>query len=119
VVDALVVAVALGDVDGALARLTPDAVMVSDGGPKRRAARRPVVGADRIVRFLVNLAHHEFGSAQVAPVTVNGDPGIILTLNGEVDFVAAFEVDGERVSAIWLVRNPDKLENLAERIVLA
>jgi RNA polymerase sigma-70 factor (ECF subfamily) len=121
VVDELVVAIALGDVDAALARLAPDAVLVSDGGPNRRAARRPVVGANRIVRLMVNLAHRDFGAAQVTPVTFNGDPGIILTLDGRVDFVAVFEVDegGERVGAIWLVRNPDKLEHLAEPIVLA
>jgi 2-polyprenyl-6-methoxyphenol hydroxylase-like FAD-dependent oxidoreductase len=119
VVDELVMAIAVGDVETAMARLAPDAVLVSDGGSKRRAARRPVVGAGRIVRFLVNLAHRELESIEVAPVTVNGDPGIVLTLNGAVDLVAAFELDGDRVAAIWLVRNPDKLENLAEPIVLA
>jgi RNA polymerase sigma-70 factor (ECF subfamily) len=121
VVDELIVAVAMGDVDSALARLLPDAVLVSDGGPKRRAARRPVVGAERIVRFLVNLSHRHYQAQtlQVAPVTVNGDPGIAVSLDGELDFVAAFEVDGDRVGAIWLVRNPDKLENLDEPIVLA
>jgi RNA polymerase sigma-70 factor (ECF subfamily) len=119
IVDELLVAIALGDVETAMARLAPDAVLVSDGGAKRRAARRPVVGAARIVRLLVNLAHRESQSIEVAPVTVNGDPGIVVTLNGAVDLVAAFELDGERVAAIWMVRNPDKLENLAQPIVLA
>ena len=43
-----IAAVLAGDVDAALARLAPDAVLVSDGGPTRRAARRPVVGAGKV-----------------------------------------------------------------------
>jgi len=45
----------------------------------------------------------------VVPVTVNGEPGILARLDGEVDFVAAFELDGDRVTTVRLVRNPDKL----------
>jgi hypothetical protein len=45
-------------------------------------------------------------------VTVNHEPGIIGRLNGEIDFVAAFEVEQGRVSAVRLVRNPDKLRGI-------
>ncbi|HEY1635221.1 MAG TPA: RNA polymerase sigma factor SigJ [Acidimicrobiales bacterium] len=118
VVDELVMAVAQGDVTAALARIAPDAVLVSDGGPKRRAARRPVVGADRIVRLLTNLARRSYGEAQVVPSSINGDPGFVVSVDGAVDFAAAFEVEDERVAAIWLVRNPDKLEHLVEPLAL-
>jgi RNA polymerase sigma-70 factor (ECF subfamily) len=118
VIDELMVAVAIGDVEAALARVAPDAVLVTDGGPKRRAARRPVVGADRIVRFLTNLARRSYEHAEVTPVTVNGDPGLVVKLGGAVDLVASFEVNNERVEAIWMVRNPDKLEHAAEPVAL-
>ncbi len=113
VVEELLVAFAMGDIDAVLARLAPGAVCVSDGGPNRRAARRPVVGADRVARFFLNLARRFAESATFAPATVNGDPGLVVSRDGEVDLVAAFEVVDGRVHAIWLIRNPDKLEHLA------
>jgi RNA polymerase sigma-70 factor (ECF subfamily) len=105
-------------VSAALARVAPDAVLVTDGGRKRRAARRPVVGADRIVRFLSNLARRSYEHAEVTAATVNGDPGLVVRLGGAVDLVAAFEVDNDRVAAIWMIRNPDKLEHTADPVVI-
>jgi RNA polymerase sigma-70 factor, ECF subfamily len=108
-VDELLVAIAAGDIDGILARLAPDAVCVSDGGSTRRAARRPVVGADRIARLLVNLSHRYGEDLSLSAAVVNGDPGVVISLGGIVDLVAAFEIDADRVTAIRIVRNPDKL----------
>ena len=111
-VDELIAAVLAGDVDATLASLAPDAVLVSDGGPHRHAARRPVVGAERVARFLTNLTHREFQRARATPVTVNGDPGLVVSVGGAVDLVAAFEIEDDRVAAVWIVRNPDKLEHI-------
>lgn len=112
VVDELVLAVATGDIAGALARLAPDVVMVSDGGPHRRAARRPVVGADRVVRLLSNLAKRVSGPAEFAAATVNRDPGLVISIAGRPDIVFAFHVEEGVVASIWAVRNPEKLERV-------
>ena len=58
-------------------------------------------------------------NAHVLPSTINGDPGLIVSVDGAVDFAAAFEVVGDRVATIWLVRNPDKLEHLPQPIVMS
>ena len=108
-VDELLVALALGDMDTVLARLAPDVVCVTDGGAQRHAARRPVVCATRVARFLGNLARRYIAETTVEPVSVNGEPGAIVRISGEVDFVAAFEIGGERVRTIHIIRNPDKL----------
>ena len=108
-VDELLVALWLGDMDTVLKRLAPDVVLITDGGANRRAARRPVTGGARVGRFLTNLAHRYRARMSVVPVTVNGEPGILARLDGEIDFVAAFELDGDRVTTVRLVRNPDKL----------
>lgn len=117
VVDELLVAVALGDMNTVLARLAPDVVTINDGGALRRAARRPVVGRDRVARFICNLARR-YPNAMFMPATVNGDPGVIATVDGEIDFVAAFEVEHEQVAAIWVVRNPEKLEHVLETVAI-
>jgi len=113
VVDRFLFALASGDIEETLALLAPDVVCISDGGPNKRAARRPIVGGDRVGRFLLNLARRNLPGAAAEPLTVNGDPGIIVTIAGAIDFVAAFEVEAGRVAAIWLVRNPEKLEHVA------
>jgi RNA polymerase sigma-70 factor (ECF subfamily) len=108
-VEELLVAVGTGDIDGVLARLAPDAVCVSDGGAAVRAARRPVVGAGRVARLLVNLTGRVAGRMTARPVTVNGDAGIVVSIDGRIDLVSAFEVAGGRIVSIHMIRNPDKL----------
>jgi len=117
-VDELVLAIGRGDIAGVLARLAPDAVCVTDGGPTRRAARRPVVGAPRVARFLVNLTHRYGGAMSLRPVTINGDAGVMISLDGVVDMVAAFETQAGRVHAIRIVRNPDKLGHIGDEMTL-
>jgi RNA polymerase sigma-70 factor, ECF subfamily len=112
VVDALMTAVARGDVDLALRYLAPEVVCVSDGGAATRAARRPVVGADRVARLLINLTRRLTGHLTARPTSVNGDVGSVISLDGKVDLVTAFEVEGDRVVTIRMVRNPDKLSRV-------
>jgi RNA polymerase sigma-70 factor (ECF subfamily) len=109
VVDALMTAVVTGDVAAALHHLAPDVVCVSDGGATVRAARRPVVGADRVARFLINLTRRHAGRITARAASVNGEAGTVVSLDGAVDLVTAFEIADGRVVAIRMVRNPDKL----------
>jgi RNA polymerase sigma-70 factor (ECF subfamily) len=116
VVDALLTAVAVGDVDLTLRYVAPDVVCISDGGASRRAARRPVVGADRVVRFLVNLTRRQAGHLSARPATVNGDVGSVVSLDGRIDLVTAFELEADRVVTIRMVRNPDKLVHVEDAL---
>ena len=111
-VDTFTTALATGDVAGALRCLAPDAVLVSDGGPHRHAARRPVQGPERIVRFLVNLSKRIPGAYEVAPAVLNGAPGLVFRAAGVADLAAAFDIDAGAVRAVYLVNNPDKLHHL-------
>lgn len=120
IVDEVLVAMALGDIPAMLERLAPDAVCVSDGGPHRRAARRPVVGAERVARFCVNVTRKVYGEKRVEAVAINGDPGVIVYVDDAIDCVLAFEVDevGERIAAIWIVRAPEKLDHVLAPVSL-
>ena len=120
IVAELLVAMALGDVPGVLQRLAPDAVCISDGGPHRRAARRPVVGADWVARFCIKVTRKAADSRRVVPASINGDPGVIVYDGDEIDAVLAFEVDasGDRVAAIWIVRAPEKLDRVLAPVLM-
>jgi RNA polymerase sigma-70 factor, ECF subfamily len=113
VVDALLFAIAAGDTDRVLACVAPDVVCVSDGGPDRRAARRPVVGSHRVARLMINLARRYAGAMAVEGVEVNGEFGVLVSVDDEVEQVMTFEVEDGRVARILIVRNPDKLARLA------
>lgn len=118
IVDELLAAVAHGNLHAMLERLAPHVVLVSDGGPTRPAARRPVVGAARVARFFATFARRSYACARVVPAVINGDPGIVTYLDDEIDFVAAFEITDGRVAAIWLVRNPDKLQHVTTPVAI-
>ncbi len=110
VATALLGAVALGDVDGAMALLAPDVVLVSDGGADHHAARRPVIGPDRVTRLLVNLAKRLPAEVEIEPSLVNGEPGVVLRDAGRPRYVLAMGVGpAGLVEHVTLVVNPDKL----------
>jgi RNA polymerase sigma-70 factor, ECF subfamily len=108
VVEAFAQATAGGDVDRLLALLDPEVVLRSDGGGRVSAARRPVEGAPKVAHMLVTLARKNAEGAHHALVAVNGLPGLLVE-RGEDRSVFAFTVDGGRITAIDIVRNPEKL----------
>jgi RNA polymerase sigma-70 factor (ECF subfamily) len=108
VVGAFATAVAGGDLEALVALLDPDVTMRSDGGGRVTAARHPLHGADRVARALLALARKQQGSGRAGALSVNGDLGLLVEAAGERS-VMAFTVDGGRITAIDIVRNPDKL----------
>jgi len=108
----LVGALVLGDVDAVLGMLSPDVVLTSDGGPDRHAARRPVIGPDRVARLLINLAGRTPEDADISIETVNAAPALVVR-HPELPVVVAADRDAEgRVIAVRLLLNPVKLGRL-------
>jgi RNA polymerase sigma-70 factor (ECF subfamily) len=109
-----------GDLDALMRMLASDVLVVTDGGGKVRAALDVVEGADRAARFLVEVARPRAGQwwredFTVRFATVNGLPGVIVdSPEGPVQ-TSAFEIDGDVIRALYVVRNPDKLRHLATR----
>jgi RNA polymerase sigma-70 factor (ECF subfamily) len=97
------------DLQGLLDVLAPDVVLVSDGGGVKRAALRPVTGAGKVVRYIVG----GVGKADVAltgdPTVVNGNPALVVRVDGEIDGVMAIRVEDARIIGLYYVRNPAKL----------
>jgi RNA polymerase sigma-70 factor (ECF subfamily) len=94
--------------------LASDAKVVSDGGGKVAAALNVIEGAERVAAFLAGVARKGWtDDLTVRFDTINGLPGLIVSgPNGLVQTVA-FEIEGDVVKAIYVVRNPDKLRHLA------
>ncbi len=109
VVERFMTAAATGDLQGLMDVLAPDVVLLNDGGGKVRAALRPVVSADKVARLLVGLLSQLPASLTVRPAIINGGRGALIFLEGALDSVATVRVDGDRIAAVYLTRNPDKV----------
>lgn len=110
ILSAFASAVTQGDVDALTRILAADVIAWSDGGPDRHAARRPIVGIDRVTTYLVNMTARMLGQGlAVEFVRVNGTVGI-LTRDGDEPFsIGVLEVDDDRIVGIRTVLNPVKL----------
>lgn len=101
-----------GELAPVLRLLAPDVTVWTDGGGKRSAARRPVRGAEKAARFLLGVVTKVSGVLGAFPATVNGHPGAVITVDGQVDTVVSLVVEGGRVHDVHIVRNPDKLHHV-------
>ncbi|WP_328846035.1 RNA polymerase sigma-70 factor [Streptomyces sp. NBC_00258] len=101
-----------GDLQGLLDVLAPDVVFVSDGGGLKLAALRPVVGADKVLRYMAGSVEKAGGTFTSESMTVNGNPALVLRVDGVIDGVLAFLVENTRVTGLYYVRNPEKLTRI-------
>lgn len=111
-VGAFATAMMSGQLDGLETILAEDAVLYSDGGGKRKAALNPIFGRDRILRFLHGIQKKSHATIEAArPVRINGLPGFVLRIEDGLETLA-IEVRGDAITAIYFVRNPDKLKHV-------
>ncbi|CAN5391347.1 sigma-70 family RNA polymerase sigma factor [soil metagenome] len=112
VVDRFLEAILNGDERSAMQCLSEDIVSLSDGGPDRHAARRPVHGRDRVYRLLHNLWGRIPATWNVQPAVVGGYPGLVFSDQSGIKLTTSFEVvDGLVVRTITIL-NPDKLAGI-------
>ena len=112
---AFMAAAASGDTAAMTALLAEDCVLISDGGGKRSAALRPLVGPEDIVRLITGLAWRRPDRVGeiVRPARINGAPGLVLRDAEGVQTIAFEPGPDGRLAAIYIVRNPDKLRGVA------
>ena len=101
-------AAATGDVQALMDVMSPDVVLLTDGGGKVRAALRPILGAGKVIRWLQGVLP-EGATLTVERTVANGSPAVLLNLDGQLDTIASVLVIDSRVAEIYMVRNPDKL----------
>jgi RNA polymerase sigma-70 factor (ECF subfamily) len=107
-------AAAGGDVDALVAALSPGVVLTSDGGGMVSAAQRPVVGADKVARFIAGVTAKGLAMPGLrwTLTDVNGTPGLAAWLGTEPYLAMSLVITGGRVEQVLVVANPDKLAGL-------
>jgi RNA polymerase sigma-70 factor (ECF subfamily) len=97
-----------GDLSAIEGMLSEDAQIHSDGGGKAFAARVVIRGSNRSARFLSGV-FRKHRDCRMTPTSVNGEPGLAVSDDeGKLVSVFSFHID-ERVHAVYVMRNPDKL----------
>jgi RNA polymerase sigma-70 factor (TIGR02957 family) len=100
-----------GDLQGLLEVLAPDVVLIADGGGLVTAARKPITGIERVAAFLARVV--ELPDLVATTAWLNGMPGARFDVDGEATAVSLVVADG-RISRIYAIRNPEKLEWLGK-----
>ncbi|MEV5569851.1 RNA polymerase sigma-70 factor [Spirillospora sp. NPDC052269] len=114
--EAFVAAARVGDLSGLEKILAEDVVSYADGGGAVRASRFPVVGAERVAKYVRAFADHFWAGADVRVAEVNGQPAAVLSRDGELSAVVALGVSEGGVDQIHWLMNPAKIAPMAHRV---
>ncbi|MGJ5815974.1 RNA polymerase sigma-70 factor [Paludibaculum fermentans] len=98
-----------GDLHAISALLVQDAKMYSDSGGKVRAPLNPLYGADVIGRFFAGVKQKPQPEITFRIGTVNGQPAVVGYIDGKLAYVTQVKLEGDLISEIYVIANPDKL----------
>jgi RNA polymerase sigma-70 factor (ECF subfamily) len=117
VVERFLAALRTGQVEELMRVMAPDVVLVADGGGVVRAVRVPVYGAERVAKFLARGSEvvPNFGATNV---WFNAAPAGRLEFDGELGAAVSLVVEDGRITRVYVVVNPQKLERLNETVDL-
>ena len=110
-----------GDAAALTAMLTRDVGMWSDGGGKVTAARRPLLGREQVLNFLIGLQRTAdnaglLSQASLVIEDVNSEPALILRVGGRLESIFVLSIEADSIRDIRVVRNPDKLAHIDRRL---
>jgi RNA polymerase sigma-70 factor, ECF subfamily len=108
-----------GDMQELRTLLAADVTAYVDGGGKARAPTQPIVGVDNVMQLHGSLAsvYAENMSRVVRYGLISGLPGFVTIEQGEILQTTALQIDNGKIVAIYVTRNPDKLQHIANRAV--
>lgn len=109
-----------GDIAALRGLLTDDVRALADGGGKTGATRAPVVGLGEVVRLHEKLAvlFARTPSRLICYGFINGLPGFVTIEKETMLQTTALEITHDRIAAIYVAQNPDKLQHIANEVVL-
>ncbi|MDO7882176.1 RNA polymerase sigma-70 factor [Antiquaquibacter soli] len=109
---ALLTAMRSGDIAALEQILAADVLVLSDGGGFVSAARKPILGRERVASFLVGVATKLAADVEFAPVAVNGEVATLGVRDGHPQSLTTVQFDGPRIASVYIVMNPAKIASL-------
>lgn len=105
-----------GDVQALTELLARDVVVWADGGGKVSAARRPVYGQEKVIRFVQGLQRKALADLTVSVETINGGSAFLFWTGGTLFLVGGFRIADGQIHGIYAILNPDKLAYLQRQL---
>jgi RNA polymerase sigma-70 factor (ECF subfamily) len=100
----------VGDMAALTGMLAEEVTLWADGGGKARgAATRPVLGRERVARFIVGTRRFWPEDARVQLEEVNGQAALVVHVDDQAFAVLTVEVEQGRIQTIRILANPEKL----------
>jgi RNA polymerase sigma-70 factor (ECF subfamily) len=104
-----------GSVEGLLELLSPEVVLHSDSGGEAKAPPKQIIGAAKVARFFVGITHSALTEAEAHLVDINGMTGVLSTIRGAPVSAVTFDLTDGRISDVYLMAAPSKLQHLHRR----
>ena len=105
-----------GDLTALKEIFTEDVVSITDGGGIIGAARVPVLGRERVAKFIATFASHFWADVTLSWRQVNGQSSVLIARGGAIIAVATVDASPQGISQILWVMNPAKLSSMARSL---
>jgi len=108
-----------GEMEQLRSLLAADVTVYADGGGKQSTITMPIIGLDDVLQLHMSLARifAKTMSRLVRYGLINGLPGFVTIERGEVLQTTALQIEADRITVIYVTRNPDKLQRIAGHTV--
>lgn len=106
-------AAARGSLHDLKALMAEDVELIGDGGGKVQTFSKVLRGSQRLAQLYFALWRRMGPAVRMELVDINGEPGLLRFLDGQLESAQTFEIEGERIVRIRAQRNPDKLARIA------
>ena len=107
-------AAARGSMQDLKALMAEDVELIGDGGGKVQTFSKILRGSQRLAQLYFALWRRMGAAVRMELVDINGEPGLLRFVDGELESAQTFEIEGERIVRIRAQRNPDKLARIAQ-----
>ncbi|WPH13965.1 RNA polymerase sigma-70 factor [Variovorax paradoxus] len=107
-------AAARGSLQDLKALMAEDVELIGDGGGKVQSFSKVLRGSQRLAQLYFALWRRMGAAVRMELVEINGEPGLLRFLDGQLESAQTFEIEGERIVRVRVQRNPDKLARIAQ-----
>jgi RNA polymerase sigma-70 factor (TIGR02957 family) len=106
-------AAARGSMQDLKALMAEDVELIGDGGGKVQSFSKVLRGSQRLAQLYFALWRRMGAAVRMELAEINGEPGLLRFVDGQLESAQTFEIEGERIVRIRAQRNPDKLARIA------
>ena len=107
-------AAARGSLQDLKALMAEDVELIGDGGGKVQTFSKILRGSQRLAQLYFALWRRMGAAVRMELVDINGEPGLLRFVDGELESAQTFEIEDDRIVRIRVQRNPDKLARIAQ-----